>query len=146
MAKPIPDGYHSVTPYLVVEDVARQLDWLARAFGAVEAFRMAGPDGRIGHAETRIGDSVIMMGQAGPEHPPMPAMLHLYVGDVDAVFRQAVAAGGAAIREPADQFYGDRSGGVKDPLGNHWWIATRKEELSAAEIGRRYAALRQKPA
>jgi PhnB protein len=135
--RPIPEGYHSITPYLVVEGVARLIDFMKRAFGAEERERMLRPDGSIGHAEVRIGDSVVMMGEARGEHRPMPGTLYLYVEDTDAVYRRALDAGGASVMEPTDMFYGDRNAGVKDPCGNFWYIATRKEDLSSEELQRR---------
>ena len=135
--KPIPDGYHSVTPYLVVQGVAKLIDFLKQAFDAKEIERMAGPDGTVMHAEVRIGDSVVMMGEARGESKPMPAALYLYVNDTDVTYRRALQAGATSLKEPADQFYGDRSGGVKDPAGNQWWIATRKEDVSPEELARR---------
>ena len=140
--KPIPEGYHSVTSYLLVEDVARLIDFLKQAFQATEMHRMSRPDGRVGHAEVKIGDSMVMMGEAQGDWKPMPATLYLYVEDTDAVYRQALAAGAASIMEPADQFYGDRNAGVKDPCGNVWWIATHIEDVSREEIARRAAAKR----
>ena len=137
---PIPDGYHTVTPYLVVRDVAGLIDFLQQAFAAKEIERMQGPDGSITHAEVRIGDSVVMMGQATDDVEPMPAMLHLYLEDVDAAYRQAVAAGGASLREPTDEFYGDRSAAVKDAYGNQWWLATHIEDVSPEEMQKRAAA------
>jgi len=143
-AKPIPDGYHTVTPYLVVQGAAKVIDFMREAFEAEETFRMAQPDGTIGHAEVRIGDSVVMLGDAsGAENPPMPGMIHLYVNDADAVYERALRAGATSLREPADQFYGDRSAGVKDVAGNHWWIATHIEDVSPEEIEKRAAAVAQ---
>jgi uncharacterized glyoxalase superfamily protein PhnB len=142
--KPIPDGYHTVTPYLTVQGAAKLIDFLKQAFGAEETERLLRPDGTIGHAEARIGDSVVMLGDATPEFTPMPAMLHLYVTDVDAVYKRALQAGATSLREPADQFYGDRSAGVKDACGNQWWIATHKEDVPPEELKRRAeAAMRQ---
>jgi PhnB protein len=138
--KPIPDGYHTVTPYLVVADVRGLLEFVTKAFDAHVAFQMPRPDGGIAHAEFRIGDSMVMCGQAGGEHPPFPAMLHLYVQDADAMFNQAVAAGAEVVRPMADQFYGDRSGGVKDAFGNTWWVSTHVEDVSPEEMKRRMAA------
>lgn len=137
--KPIPDGYHTVTPYLKVEGVAELIDFLKRAFEAVETERLPGPDGKVGHAEVRIGDSVVMMGEAGDGNP-MPAMIYLYVSDTDAAYKRALEAGATSLMEPADQFYGDRNGGVQDPFGNIWWVATRKEDVSAEELRRRAEA------
>jgi PhnB protein len=135
--KPIPAGHHSVTPYLVVREVAKLIDFVKQAFGAVEVHRMSRPDGSLGHAEVKVGDSMIMMGEAMGEWQPMPAALYLYVEDADAVYRRALAAGATSISEPANQFYGDRNAGVKDPCDNLWWIATRFEDLSTEEIARR---------
>jgi uncharacterized glyoxalase superfamily protein PhnB len=136
---PIPDGYHTVTPYLLVEDAAGLIPFLERAFGAVSLDRYDSPDGRLAHAALQIGDSRVMMGQAAVEWPAMPAMLHLYVEDVDASYRRAVEAGGRSVREPETMFYGDRSGGVIDPAGNQWWISTHVEDVSEEELARRHA-------
>ena len=140
--KPIPDGFHTVTPYLVVEDVPRLIDFLKEAFEAVEVERTHQPDGSVMHAEVRIGDSMVMMGQARGEWKAAPVSLYLYVPDVDRVYQQALAAGAESMMEPQDQFYGDRNGGVKDPQGNTWWIGTRLENLSPEEIQRRAADYR----
>jgi PhnB protein len=143
--KPIPDGYHTVTPYLTVRGAAKLIDLLKQTFGAVETERIAGPDGTIGHAEVRIGDSVVMLADATPEFTPMPAMIHVYVNDVDAVYKRALQAGTISLREPTDQFYGDRSAGVKDFCGNHWWIATHKEDVPPEELKKRAeAAMKQR--
>ena len=115
-----PDGYHSVTPYLVVDGAARVIDFLEQVFDAEEVVRLAAPGNRIGHAELRIGDSLVMLGDAHGEHQAMQAMLYVYVDDVDASYQRALAAGGTSVQAPTDQFYGDRSGGVKDPCGNLW--------------------------
>lgn len=136
----IPDGYHSVTPYLVVEGLPKLIDFLKAAFDGVETERVPGPDGKIAHAEVRIGDSVVMMGEAGEEWKPMPAMIYLYVSDADASYKRALDAGATSLMEPADQFYGDRNAGVKDPSGNLWWIATRIEDVSKEELQRRAEA------
>src|SRR5690242_17685714 len=121
--KPIPDGYHTITPYLVVQGVARLLTFLKEAFGAeTVGCHVTRPDGTIMHAEVQIGDSRLMMGEASAKHPALPASLYLYVPDVDAVYRRALKAGATSMMEPADQFYGDRNGGVQDPTGNFWWI------------------------
>ena len=142
--KPIPDGYHTVTPYLTVQGVPKLIDFLKQAFEAQELERMTQPDGTIGHAEVRIGDSVVMMGEARDEWKPMPSGIYLYVNDTDAVYKRALQAGATSIMEPADQFYGDRSAGVKDSSGNHWWIATHKEDVPPAELKKRaQAAMKQ---
>jgi PhnB protein len=146
--KPIPQGYHTATPYLIVNDGARAIEFYKKAFGATELFRMAGPDGKIGHAEIKIGDSPIMladevpaMGHRSPHSlGGSPVSILLYVEDVDAVFEQAVAAGAKVARPVADQFYGDRTGGVTDPFGHAWHIATHKEDVSSEELQRRAAA------
>jgi uncharacterized glyoxalase superfamily protein PhnB len=137
--EPIPDGYHTVTPYLLVDDPSTILDFIERAFGGSVVSRYHAPDGSLAHAEARIGDSLLMLGEAREEWPAVPTMLHLYVEDVDAVYRQAVEAGGTSIREPEDQFYGDRSGGVRDAAGNQWWISTHVEDVAPEEMARRQA-------
>jgi PhnB protein len=143
--KPIPDGYHSVTPYVIVEGVPKLIDFLKQAFGATELHRMAEPDGTIRHAEVRIGDSVVMMGEARDQFKAMPVMIHLYVPDSDAAYKRALQAGATSITDMADQFYGDRSGGVKDPTGNSWWIATHKEDVPPEEMKKRAeAAMKQR--
>ena len=138
--KPIPDGYHTVTPYLIVEGVAGLIDFLKQAFDAVETERMPGPDGKVGHGEVRIGDSVVMMGEASGDWKPMPGSIYLYVNDTDATYKRALDAGATSVMEPADQFYGDRNAGVKDASGNMWWIATRKENVSPEELRKRAEA------
>lgn len=143
--KPVPDGYHSVTPYLIVKGVAELIDFLKEAFEAVETERLPGPDGTIGHAEVRIGDSIVMMGE-GEHFEPMPSAIYLYVNDVDACYTRALGAGATSVMEPADQFYGDRSGGVKDAFGNLWFVATHKEDVSPEEILRRAEARAKSPA
>lgn len=146
--KPIPEGYHSVTPYLILRGAARALDFYQRAFGAVERFRMEASDGRIGHAEMQIGDSTLMLAD---EHPEMgakspeswggsPICLMLYVEDVDLVFAQAVKAGATVERPLADQFYGDRTGGLKDPFGHVWYLATHIEDVPPEEMKKRAEA------
>jgi len=146
MVKPVPEGYHTVTPYLIVNAGAKALDFYARAFGAIERLRIdAG--GKIGHAEITIGDSCIMLADEHPEIGALgpttvggsPVSLHLYVEDVDAAVARAVAAGATLVRPVADQFYGDRVGGVADPFGHRWFIATHKEDLSPEELRRRAA-------
>jgi PhnB protein len=139
--KPIPDGYHTVTPYLVVRGAAKTIEFAKKAFGAeVVDQPVTRPDGTIMHAEFKIGDSRVMISDASEQHPPMQSMLHLYVPNVDAVYQRAVAAGGTSVMEPMDQFYGDRSGGVKDPAGNQWFIGTHKEDVSPQELRKRAEA------
>ncbi len=135
--KPIPDGFHTVTPYLVVENAAKLLDFLQAAFDAEVVEKMALPDGTVNHAVARVGDSIIMMGTTRPPYPPMPTMLYLYVPDVDSLYAKALAAGATSIRELVDEFYGDRVGAVKDACGNQWWLATHIEDVSREELQRR---------
>jgi PhnB protein len=145
--KPIPDGYHSVTPYITLNNAAAALEYYKKAFGAIELFRIADPSGRVGHAEMKIGDSVIMMSDEFPEmnvkSPKTlggtPFGICLYVPNVDEVFAQAVAAGGTAERPLMNQFYGDRSGTIIDPFGHKWTISTHIEDISPEEMDRRAA-------
>ena len=146
---PIPSGYHSVTPYLIVDGAAKAIDFYKRAFEAQELFRLPGPDGKIMHAEVKIGDSPVMLademeGHTGPKkHGGTPVSLMIYVKDVDRVFKQAIAAGGTEKRPVADQFYGDRTGTLTDPFGHVWSIATHVEDVSPEEIDRRFAKMMQ---
>ena len=148
-AKPIPNGFHSLTPYLCVSDAARAIEFYDKAFGATLIMRLAEPGGRVGHAELQVGDSVIMLADEHPEYGVRsprafggsPVSLHLYVEDVDAVVARAVAAGAKVVHPVADKFYGDRSGRVEDPFGHVWDIGTHKEDVSPAEVERRYAAM-----
>lgn len=147
-ARAIPEGHQTVSPYLIVDGAARALAFYTKAFGATELFRLTAPDGRVGHAEIRIGDSVVMLADVHAEvgaHDPRhfkgsPVSLHIYVEDVDAVAKQAIAAGAAVKRPVQDMFYGDRSATFEDPFGHMWHVATHKEDLSPEEIGRRAAA------
>ncbi len=141
--KPIPDGYHSVTPYLVVQRAPALMQFLQDAFDAQETVRMTDPNGRIAHAEVKIGDSVVMLAEASDASSQMPAMIHLYVNDSDEAYRRALKAGATSLRAPEDQFYGDRSAGVKDAFGNQWWLATHVEDVSPEEVRRRAAAQSQ---
>ena len=148
-AKPIPEGYHTATSYLIIQGAAAALDYYKKAFGATELMRMAQPDGRIGHAEIRVGDSVIMLADEAPEmgyRGPKslggtPVSILLYFEDVDAVVARAVAAGAKLTRPIQDQFYGDRSGVIEDPFGHVWTIATHTEDPSPEEMKRRMAAM-----
>jgi PhnB protein len=145
--KPIPEGYHTITPYLSIKGAADAIDFYKRAFGATEVMRFAQPDGRIGHAEVRIGDSRVMLADEFPDmdfRSPhaiggSPVHLHMYVDNSDAVVNQAVAAGAKVIRPVQDQFYGDRSGSVADPYGHVWHVSTHKEDLSMEELQKRAA-------
>lgn len=137
--KPIPEGYHTVTPYLTLPDVPQMLDWVQRAFGATVVEAATGQDGGIRHADVIIGDSHVMLGQSSEQWPARPAALYLYVENVDEWYRRAMAAGGTSLREPTDEFYGDRSAGLIDPQGNQWWMATHIEDVSKEEMERRAA-------
>jgi len=121
----VPDGYRTVTPYLIVPDADALLSYIEKAFAGRTRSRHTDDDGRVMHAEITIGDSVVMVGEANEEFPANRSMIHLYVADVDTMFRSAIEAGGTPIREPEDMPYGDRSGGVVDPWGTQWWMATR---------------------
>jgi PhnB protein len=145
MARPVPDGYHTATPYLIIGGAAAAIRFYKLAFDAIELVHLPGPDGRIAHAEIKIGDSVIMladevldMGFRSPRSlGGSPVSLLLYVEDVDAVFRRSVAAGALVLRPVANQFYGDRSGTLEDPFGHLWTIATHIEDVPVEEIARR---------
>jgi uncharacterized glyoxalase superfamily protein PhnB len=136
---PIPDGRGHIIPILTVNGAAKFIDFLKQAFGAEEQERYADPNGIVMHAELRLRDSVIMTSDVNDEFPATEARLQLYVEDVDAMYKRALAAGATSLREPADQFYGDRSAGVRDAFGNQWWLATHVEDVSPEEIGRRVA-------
>jgi PhnB protein len=147
----IPEGYHSVTPYIVVDGADRAIDFYRRAFGAEELVRMPGPGGKISHAEIRIGDSMVMLADPVPGTTLVPpstlggttASLMIYVPDVDATYRRAVSAGATARQEPADMFWGDRFGKLADPFGHEWMLATHVEDVAPEEMERRMAAMRQ---
>jgi PhnB protein len=140
--KAVPEGHHSVTPYLIVQGADKLIDFMKAAFGALEIVRMLQPDGTIGHTEMRIGDSMIMLGEAREQWKAMPTTLYLYLEDVDAAYGRALAAGATSVHAPSDQFYGDRTGAVQDMCGNFWWVATRVEDLSEEELKRRHEAAR----
>ncbi|HEX4486096.1 MAG TPA: VOC family protein [Terriglobales bacterium] len=147
--KPIPDGYHSMTPYLTIDGAAKAIEFYTKVFGATELLRLPGPDGKLGHAEIRIGDSVLMMADESPQmgnRSPKsiggsPVGIMLYVENSDHVFAKAVAAGATVDRPIEDQFYGDRSGTVVDPFGYKWTISTHIEDVSPEEMNKRIAAL-----
>jgi PhnB protein len=146
---PVPEGYHSVTPYLIVNGAARAIDFYKMAFGATEIMRMPGPNGRVMHAELRIGDSVVMLADEpeGGEHKSAQALggspvgLMIYIADVDKVFQRALSAGAKETRAVHDQFYGDRSGNLIDPFGHSWTVSTHVEDVSPEEMQRRMAEL-----
>ena len=143
--KPTPEGYCSVTPYLICKGAAAAIDYYKKAFGAMELTRHGGPDGQIGHAEIKIGDSVIMLADEFPDMQAFspktiggtPVSLLVYVADVDAVFKRSLAAGGKQVHPLQDKFYGDRTGTLLDPFGHMWTIATHKEDVSPEEMTRR---------
>jgi len=137
-SNPIPEGLHSITPTLMVNGAEKFIEFLKNAFGGERTSIWKGEDNKVMHATVEIGDSTIMIGDAKEEFKPTQSMLQLYVEDVDAQYKQALKAGAQSIREPKDEFYGDRSSGVKDPWGNQWWIATRMEDLSEDEMKRRH--------
>lgn len=135
---PIPKGFHTVTPYLVIEGAADVITFTEKAFGGKVTEKITRPDGKIGHAQVLIGDSQIMVAEAcGEMMKSMPASIYLYVPDTDATYKAALEAGATSVMEPKDQFYGDRSGGVKDALGNFWWIGTHIEDVPSDELQRR---------
>jgi len=147
--KPIPDGYHTVTPHLVVRDAAKAIEVYAKAFGAEERFRMPGPGGVVMHAELAIGDSVVMLGEEAPQMGATspqtiggsPVSLLIYVKDVDASFARAERAGCTAQMPPTDMFWGDRYGKLLDPFGHHWALATHKEDVSPEDMAKRMAEM-----
>jgi len=148
MVKPIPEGYHTVTPYLILNEASEAVAFYKRALGASEVLRMDDPSGKIHHAEISIGGSRIMLADEHPDIQALspktiggsPVSIHLYVEDVDGAVERAVASGAKLIRPVTDQFYGDRVGGIEDPFGYRWFIATHKEDLTMDEIRRRAAA------
>lgn len=140
--KAIPEGYHSIQPYLHIRGAADAIEFYRKAFGATERFRMNRPDGKVGHAELQFGDSVVMLSDETPErgirspqhYGGTASSLMFYVEDCDAVYRQALAAGAKSLSEPANQFYGDRSAGVEDPFGFQWWLGTHVRDVSMEEL------------
>ena len=148
--KPIPDGYHAVTPYLIVKGASRAIDFYKKVFGATEIMRFPGPNGTVGHAELKIADSIIMLAdeQQGNYRSPeafggSPVSLMIYVPDVDTTFQQAIANGAKESSAVEDKFYGDRSGNLVDPFGHVWTVATHKEDVTAEEMQRRMASMKQ---
>lgn len=149
--KPIPEGHNSVSPYLIVDDAARALEFYKKALGATELMRHGGPGGKIGHAEVRIGDTVVMLADEHPDHHAhgprkfggSPVSLHVYVEDVDAVWAKALAAGAKVTRPLDNQFYGDRIGSFEDPFGHTWHVSSHIEDVCSEEMTRRMAAMGQ---
>lgn len=137
--KPVPEGYHTVTPYLVVKDGESMLTFMKQAFNAKEVHISRHADNRIWHADVLIGDSHVMFAQGNEQHPAQTASVYTYVPNTDETYRRAIAAGATSIMEPADMFYGDRNAGVKDCCGNSWWIGTHIEDVPPAELERRMA-------
>lgn len=132
-----PARHNSVSPYLLISDVGATIDFLCKVFDAEVLEAMKDNEGKINHGEVLIDDSVIMIGRASEDYPPMPCMMHIYVPDVDATFQKALKEGATTMVEPTDQFYGDRSGGVRDAQGFQWWMATHQEDLSEEELLKR---------
>lgn len=143
---PVPEGFATITPFLVIDEALDFIRFLNNAFDAKVIYMMKSDDGKVRHSTIRIGDSNIMISSGNPEFSSQNAMLHLYVGDTDALYKKAVEAGANSIREPEDQFYGDRSAGVKDDWGNTWWIATQVEKVSDEEMKRREKVFREEQA
>ena len=143
--KPIPEGYHTITPYLLISDASKAIDWYTKAFGAKEFVRMDGPDGKVGHAELRIGDSVVMLADAADRSPSArggtTVSFVLYVDDVDAAFKKAMDLGGKEVQPVEDKFYGDRMGTLNDPFGHEWSLGTHIEDVSPEEMKKRMAAM-----
>ena len=137
MPKVIPDGYHSINTSVIVDGAQEVIDFLKKTFDAKERLMMPGQPGKIAHAELEIGDSVIMISDATEQYPATGCRVYVYVADVDAAYKRAVAAGAKGVEEPENQFWGDRNAAVVDSKGNHWAIATRVEDLSSEEIGKR---------
>jgi PhnB protein len=144
MVQKKPDDYRNVTPYLIVNDAGKLIDFVKEAFGAKERVRMPGPGGTVAHAEVEIGDSIVMMG-TNPDDL-FPAMLYVYFDDADATYNKALAAGATSHEEPNDTFYGDRRAEVRDQFGNRWSIATHTEDVSPEEMDRRMKEMMQQPA
>lgn len=147
--KPIPEDFHSATPYMIIKGAAEAIDFYKKVFGATEVTRLCGPDGKVRHGQIKIGNSMIMIADEFPEFPDWrgpearggsPMHVYLYVEDCDAVFNAALAAGATEVMPMSDQFYGDRSGGIKDPFGHTWYVATHTEDLTHDEIAKRAEA------
>ncbi|MFI5252522.1 MAG: VOC family protein [Bacteroidota bacterium] len=133
----LPKGYHTVTPYLTVNGAQKLIEFIKTVFDATLMGNMVKPDGTVSHAEMKIGDSIVMIADAPPEHPPAPPYLYVYVKNTDSTYKRALQAGALSVMEPATQFYGDRNAGVRDASGCTWWIATHLEDVSTDELQRR---------
>ena len=144
MTHHVPNGFHTVTPFILVKGADRVIDFLQRAFGASEIYRLKHEDGSVWHSQIKIGDSMIMLGDVQDKQPSMASSIYLYLPDADTAYQNALKAGGTSIMPPEDQFYGDRSGGVRDPIGNMWWTGTHIEDVSHDELDRRAAKELQK--
>jgi uncharacterized glyoxalase superfamily protein PhnB len=138
--QPIPEGFHTINPYVVVKGASKFIDFLTAAFGAEQQGRMDAPDGTVAHATVKIGDSLLMLGDASAQFPATSTYFYLYVDDFDAAFKRAISAGGKPTMEPADQFYGDRRGDFSDAWGNRWSVATQKEVVPPEEMEKRAQA------
>ena len=132
-----PEGYQNVVPYLVMKDPGKVISFIRQVFDGIETENIKDREGRIMHAEVKVGDSVIMIGASMEDNLPFPGMLYVYVPDTDEVYRKALAAGAESVMEPADQFYGDRNAGVRDSEGNIWWISTRFKDVPPEELQKR---------
>lgn len=139
----IPDGFHTVTPYLTVQGANQLLEFVKTAFDAEEVLCMKQPDGAIRYAAVKIGNSIVELAEAKADGTSMPGAIHLYVSDTDAVYTRSLQAGATSLQAPADMYYGERGVAVKDPVGNHWYIATHTEDLSPEELAKREAAFVQ---
>lgn len=141
--KPIPEGYHTITPYLVVENALGLVEFIEKAFNGKVTYMMKSGDGKLQHGDMLIGNSHIMISEGTGEYPPKNAMLLLYVDDVDAMYNKAIEAGGKSLREPTNEYYGDRSSGLIDDWGNQWWLATHVEDVSEEEMEKRMKEAKQ---
>ena len=144
--RPIPEGYHTVTPYITVDNPEAVMDFLKKTFDAKETFAMRDDKGKVQHAEMKVGSSMVMLGGAHDQYKARPGNFYVYVEDCDAVYKKAIAAGAKSLSEPADQFYGDRHGGVTDSEGNNWWIGTHVEDVPEEELNRRAKEFHEKQA
>ncbi len=141
--KPIPEGYHTLTPFMMVKNAGKLIEFIKTAFGAKEVSLHRLPDGTIMHAEFQVGDSRLMLAEATDKYPAMSTIIYMYTEDCDSVYQKAIQGGGSSLREPTNEFYGDRSCGIMDPSGNQWWIATHVEDVSPDEMKRREEEFRK---